>query len=144
MNIGARRRGNRHAAAMDERLEQALVPVVSDIRACGVPEPAVVDGDWSDDAMDATAFMNSADGSLIGLRVRVDGTPMEQIVEVAEQVQEWVIEELWPAAATNWPPCPHHPETHPLSAAVRDGAAVWACPTDATAFATIGGLTAVS
>ena len=129
---------------MHELLKLALVPVLSDIRSSGVPEPSVVDGDWSEDPMDATAFMNSADGSSIGLRVQVDGTPTEQIVAVADQVQEWVIEELWTVGATNWPQCPHHPESHPLSAATRDGVGVWACPTDTTAISIIGGLAAPS
>jgi hypothetical protein len=64
----------------------------------------------------------------------------EQLAEVADHVQEWEITELAAAGRpTNWPPCPAHPDNHPLSAAVRDSTAVWVCPTDGRAVRPIGG-----
>jgi hypothetical protein len=59
---------------------------------------------------------------------------------VAEMVQDWAFDELWGTTRTNWPPCPHHPTTHPLAAEVRVGAARWCCPKDGTAVAVIGTL----
>lgn len=50
------------------------------------------------------------------ISVRLADTPRAiGISSVADQVQEWAIEELWIRSATNWPPCPHHSDTHPLA-----------------------------
>src|SRR6478672_4216266 len=49
---------------------------------------------------------------------------------VADQVQEWAIEECVGDADTNWPRCPHHPDSHPLLASTANASAVWVCPTD--------------
>lgn len=123
---------------MDALLEEALVPVLCDVRSAGVPKPTVVDEHWSEWPGETSAFLRDARGGSQGLRMGLDGTPAERIVEVVDQVQEWVIHELWPAAATNWPACPRHPETHPLKAAVVSTAAMWCCPTDSTAWWTVG------
>jgi hypothetical protein len=125
---------------MNVLLEQALLPVLRDVLVSGVPEPTVVDEHWSDWPRETTAFFTSAGGGSDGLHMGLDGSPAERIVEVADQVQEWVIHELWPEAATNWPACPHHPETHPVKALVVGSAALWCCPTDSTAFWTVGEL----
>ena len=73
--------------------------------------------------------------------IEATGVPApDRIAMVADQVQEWVIEALWATAPTNWPPCPDHPGTHPLSANVANGAAVWTCPKDGSSFVAIGAL----
>jgi hypothetical protein len=65
----------------------------------------------------------------------------EQIAWVADQVQEWAVEELWTAGQpTNWPPCPEHPGTHPLAPAVHGGAAEWMCPKSERVVSEIGRL----
>ena len=58
------------------------------------------------------------------------GEPLPQrIASVADQVQEWAVEELCAVGRpTNWPPSPQHPHSHPLSAVVQEGQAVWSCP----------------
>ncbi|MFT4217777.1 MAG: hypothetical protein QM619_11430 [Micropruina sp.] len=55
----------------------------------------------------------------------------KQIASVADQVQEWVWDELWGRQApTNWPVCPRHPDSHPMKATAQGAAGVWACPND--------------
>ena len=125
---------------MDAILVDALGPVLRDIRATGVPEPEVRDEDWADDPELATAMLYSADGSGAGVRVDRSEPEPHRIAMMADQVQEWVIEELWPTAPTNWPPCPDHPDTHPLTAKVAHGYAMWTCPADDSTVVAVGSL----
>ena len=65
----------------------------------------------------------------------------EEIVWLADQIQEVVIETRWhygvnPVA---WPECPVH-RTHPLGATIDSGEARWTCPRDATTSFMIGSL----
>jgi hypothetical protein len=87
-----------------------------------------------------TAMLSSPYGSGIGIHVDADAPGAERVAIVADQVQERVIEELWGQAATNWPPCPNHPDGHPLSASPGDGIAVWVCPHDGMPFSLVGSL----
>jgi hypothetical protein len=81
----------------------------------------------------------SPDGSGTGIRVELLAPEAERVAMIADQVQEWVIEELWGSAPTNWPPCPNHPGSHPLAASARD-VAMWSCPADGTPVAPVGSL----
>jgi hypothetical protein len=127
-------------APVSNVLRQALEPVLRDIRTSGMPEPEVRDGDWMEDPDVASAWLCSDDGSVVGIRVTVAASEPDQIMEAADQVQDWVINELLGTSATNWPPCPNHPETHPLMASTRERVAVWVCPTDGTPFSPLGEL----
>jgi hypothetical protein len=101
----------------------------------------VVDDGWTGDPGSAGAMLWSADGDHgSGVSVQVGGSRPEQVAQVADQVQDWVVDELWGSTATNWPPCPQHPTTHPLRAAVSDGAARWTCPRTGTPVAVVGAL----
>jgi hypothetical protein len=102
--------------------------------------PRVDDADWTALNGMASAHVWSPDGSGMGIWLTLAVSRAQQIARVADQVQEWAIGELWGSAPTNWPPCPHHPTTHPLEAEVRDGAAWWSCPKDGTAVAVVGTL----
>lgn len=82
----------------------------------------------------------SPDGTGTGVRVSRSALDFERIAMVADQVQEWAIEELWGSASTNWPPCPQHPTSHPMMVSTRDAAAVWVCPVDQTAISAVGAL----
>ncbi len=110
----------------------------TDLVAAGKPVPGVKDEDWIELPEYASAMLCGADGSRVGIRMHVVAGEWDRVAEVADQVQDWVIDELWPTAPTNWPPCPRHPETHPLSAATRGSVAWWVCPADGTTFAVIG------
>jgi len=123
---------------VNEALRRSLEPVLHDIRASGAPMPDVRDQEWADDG--ASAMLWSSDGSGSGVRVDATAPEEDRIVMVADQVQEWVIKELWGQAATNWPPCPSRPASHPLTASRRGGVAVWTCPRDGTPFSPVGSL----
>ncbi|WP_433466409.1 hypothetical protein [Spirillospora sp. CA-128828] len=125
---------------MNEVLEQALDLVLRDIRSTGVPEPDVRDDDWADGEHSASAFLWSRDGSGVGVRVDLAASEADRVAQVADQIQEWVIQELWGHAATNWPRCPDHPDGHPLQASTRDRSAVWVCPAEGIPVSPVGSL----
>jgi hypothetical protein len=111
-----------------------------DIRASGAPMQEIRDEDWADSPEVASAMLWSSDGSSTGLRLELEAPEPDRVKQVADQVQEWVIEELWGQAPTNWPPCPNHPDSHPLAASTRERRAVWVCPSDGTPFSPVGSL----
>jgi hypothetical protein len=121
-------------------LIRALEPVLADLRVSGTPVPELGDEDWGGNPQSVTAMVHSSDGTAIGVHVSLEAAEPDRIVEVAEQVQEWAIEQLWGTTATNWPVCPNHPNTHPMTTSVKDGVARWVCPRDGTPFAAIGAL----
>jgi hypothetical protein len=126
---------------MDDALSEAMAPVLRDLGYAGIAAPRIDEDDWSGDPTCASAMLRSADGGGTGVHVSRSMPAVERVVAMAEQVQEWAIEELWAqGASTSWPACPHHPGTHPLQAAERDGEAVWICPVDRTAVAPVGAL----
>ena len=122
-------------------LREALEPALRDVVATGAPMPDVRDDDWAADADTASAMLWSRDGSGAGIQVRMSAPEPDRVAQVADQVQEFVIEELARLGATNWPVCPRHPTTHPMEAASEDGVAVWVCPADAIPVSSIGTLT---
>lgn len=124
----------------DEVLREALAPVLSDLGGAGVALPRIEEADWTGDPGVPSAMLWSRDGSGTGISVRRSAPAYDRVATVADQVQGWVIEELWGSAPTNWPPCPHHPSNHPLAATTHDGTAVWACPLRGAVVAPIGGL----
>ena len=126
----------------DAALEEAVAPVLSDVESSGSVIPDVRDEPWSAIAEQVTAMLYSADGSGQGISARPADPLPERIASVADQVQEWVVEELCSIGRpTNWPQCPQHPESHPLTAVERMGRAVWACPMTASVVSEIGQLT---
>lgn len=126
---------------MDTTLEEALAPVLSDLERSASVLPDVRDEPWSATAEQVTAMLYSADGSGQGISARPADALAERIASVADQVQEWVVEELCSIARpTNWPQCPQHPHSHPLTAVEQGGRAVWACPKTAGVICAIGQL----
>jgi hypothetical protein len=121
-------------------LARALAPVLQDLTSTGAPVPLVVDDGWAKSPATASAMLWSPDGSGTGIYVHLGVPRAEQVADVTDKVQEWVVEELTGTSRTNWPPCPHHPTTHPLEVEERDGAAWWSCPEDGTAVAVVGTL----
>lgn len=117
-----------------------MAPVLRDLRSAGIAAPRIEDRDWSDEPEWSTAMMWSPDGSGSGVYVSRLAPEFERVAMVADQVQEWAIEELWRAAPTNWPPCPHHPDNHPMEVSTQDAAAVWTCPVDGAVISPVGEL----
>lgn len=74
------------------------------------------------------------------------GDPLPQrIAGVADQVQEWAVEELWRTGRpATWPECPWHPGSHPMTAVARDGRAGWTCPGSGREAGLIGTLGALA
>jgi hypothetical protein len=64
-----------------------------------------------------------------------------QVVMVADQVQDWAVEELCSMGrSTSWPECPLHRNSHPLEAAADGTRAVWRCLKSGEVIAEIGAL----
>lgn len=127
---------------MHHALARALDPVLRDARFAGLVSPvfeaypyeAIPDRAW-------VLFGAAGVACRVGVSIRLDGDPVEQIVEAADVVQEWFIETvLWPGRPTNWPVCPDHPDTHPLAPRLVDSTATWVCPVAGTVIAPIGSL----
>lgn len=76
-----------------------------------------------------SAWVASDDGGGMGVRVSLAGSPAERVAQLAEQVQEWEVEQLcWAGRSATWPECSEHPGSHPLEPTVAGGVAVWRCP----------------
>ncbi|UUU23536.1 hypothetical protein [Streptomyces sp. DSM 40750] len=104
---------------------EALAAVLRDLRAQCPVQPHVRE---EDDYPGVMLF--APDGSGQGVYAEGDERrPAVLLAEVADQVQGWAVEALWAAGVSAvWPGCPEHPDTHPLTATVEKGAAVWVCP----------------
>jgi hypothetical protein len=117
-----------------------MEPVLRDLRGVEIVPARIEDDDWTGDQDSASAMLWSSDGSGTGVYVSRSAQAVERIAAMADQVQDWAIEELWGQASTNWPPCPQHPNGHPMKATTRGDAAVWVCPVDGTVVSLVGAL----
>ena len=125
---------------MHEILRDALEPILRDIATLRAPAPMLRDENWTNDPTTAAARAWSLDGTGTGIYVSLNAPEPERIAAIAEQVQEWIIEQQWGTSASNWPPCPTHPDTHPLQVRMHDDRATWTCPTDGTSFWRVGSI----
>lgn len=118
--------------------ERALEPVLRDLRATAGPLPSSIGPLYEHSGFSLIRNFDGDHGSR-GIRMPTRTTLPEQIAFVADEVQEWAIEENW-GKNSNWPKCPKHPTTHPLEAVVLGGYAVWRCPEARESVARIGSL----
>ena len=126
---------------MDIALAEALAPVLRDLENSGSVVPDVRDEQWDGIEGQVTAMLYSPPGWAQGVWAMTGEPRPERIASVADQVQEWAVEELCSLGRpTNWPPCPQHPGTHPLSPVVSGARAVWNCPKTGDVVAEIGQL----
>ena len=125
---------------MGVHLTRALALVLHDLQETGGPVPVVEESDWQTYPGAESAFLRSVDQTGMGVWVDTGAPLAEQVVMVADQVQEWAIEERAMRRATNWPRCPEHPENHPLTAVATQETATWRCPTSGRAVCEIGQL----
>ncbi len=88
---------------VDEVLRQALEPILRDLKRAGLDEPRIEDRDWTGDPEHPSVMLWSPDGSGSGISVPRAATAFERVAAVADQVQEWAIEELSGHTETNWP-----------------------------------------
>ncbi|MDR6989607.1 hypothetical protein J2Y66_004124 [Paenarthrobacter nitroguajacolicus] len=125
---------------MAERIVEIISHVLRDVSSSGLQHPRIDETDWCGDPQVLSAMIYSVrDSSGQGVSVRRDISQAAQLVSVADQVQEWVIEEN-SLTNSNWPQCPWHPSNHPLTARLVDNEGVWACPALSTPAAVIGEL----
>jgi hypothetical protein len=118
--------------------DRALDPVMADLRATGGPLPASIGKVYGDPGSQLIRDFVGRGGSR-GIRMPVGEKVAEQIAFVADEVQEWAVEENW-GRDSNWPRCPRHPTTHPLEAVVVEGEAAWRCARDSVRIARVGEL----
>ena len=129
---------------MDGQLSRAIAPVLRDLQATGAPRPVIESSDWQPAEDAESALLRSPDGSAMGVWVDTGASAAYQISRLSDQVQEWVIEELAGLGRpTNWPPCPHHSDTHPMAATADGERAVWTCPKSGAVVSEIGLLSEV-
>jgi hypothetical protein len=117
-------------------LRADLDPVLRDMRSSGAIVPDVLE-----EAHDYCVQSPGGAGSPSSIRVQV-GLPLpERLVGLADQLQEWEIEELAAAGRpATWPECPQHPDSHPLAPRASDDQAVWCCPASGQVISVIGAL----
>lgn len=121
-------------------MRQALVPVFRDLEGAVIAALQIDEVDWTGDPDSPSVMLRSPAGNAMGVQVARLAPTSERIASVADQVQEFVIEELRGQAPTNWPPCPRHPTAHPMRAMARNDTAVWVCPIDDSPVTMIGTL----
>lgn len=127
--------------SVDEVLREAMEPVLRDLSGAGLVPPRLDGVDWTGDPDYPSVMMWDPDGGGTGISVHRSAPPFERVASTADQVQDWAIEtHLWVGGRTNWPPCPHHPRSHPLRAGTSGVTAVWMCPIDGVVVALIGRL----
>jgi hypothetical protein len=124
-------------------LRDALDVVIPEVERTTGLVLIVVDHGYVDPlGRDWTMLLNE-EGHGLGLSVNEGDSPVQRLAHLADQVQEWAVEELWrQGLPATWPECPLHPNSHPLQPAVVDDKAVWSCPKDAEVVARIGELAA--
>jgi hypothetical protein len=126
---------------MRRELRHALGLVLGDLRSEVALRPEVRDESWSDLPGYASCYLYAADGTGVGVQIAVDQPAHVQIAALADQIQDWAVEELCSVGRPAvWPPCPRHPASHPLAAVVDNERAVWRCPRSGRAMADIGAL----
>lgn len=134
-------RGRSRPFADGERavLREVMAPVVRDVVTSGAVLPVIPDEAYPEDDETFCVWLLGYDGTGMGVWIYVARLGAEEVARVAEQVQEWEIEELAAVGrSATWPECPDHPDSHPLSAVVDGGNAVWRCPRSGQVISAIG------
>lgn len=126
---------------MTGALDRALALVLADFATTGAPPPRIDWVTWQTWDPSESAHLYAADGSGTGVWLDLGLPEQEALAHLADQVQDWAVEELCRLRLpTNWPVCPAHPDTHPQVAVAEHGRAVWTCPLGAARPTPVGGL----
>lgn len=123
------------------RLRETLAPVLRDIEASGAIGPIIREETRDRVGDDFVSVMVwSADGTGMGVFVPAEDTAGQRVARLADQVQEWEIEELAAVGRpATWPECPDHPNSHPLQPVLSDqDTAVWRCPRSGHVISQVG------
>ena len=126
--------------AVDAELTAALEPVLADLVNAVDLAPDIRGSDFGGPGS-ICAVLTMEGGGGVGVRITEGADRSRQVVDLADQIQDWAVEELWSAGRSPaWPTCPEHPDSHPLTPTEADSRAVWICPTTSKVVATIGHL----
>jgi hypothetical protein len=112
-------------------VRETMAPVLRDIEASGAILPSIQEEAYEDVGdVSFRVWVWGSDGTGMGLVMPTARLVAERVVRLAEQLQEWEIEELAAVGrSATWPECPDHPNSHPLEPIVDDkNMAVWRCP----------------
>jgi hypothetical protein len=128
-----------------EVLREAAAPVLRDIAASGAIGLDLREEARADRGDEIVyAWMSGPDGITgVDIWVAVGSSAAERVAGLAEQLQEWEVEELCSAGrSATWPECPEHPNSHPLEPVVEEegSGAVWRCPRSGDVICAIGAL----
>jgi len=127
-----------------EVVREAAAPVLRDIAASGAIGLDLREEARADRGDEIVyAWMSGADGITgVDIWVSLGSSAAARVAELAEQLQEWEVEELAAAGrSATWPECPEHPDSHPLEPVVEGGnGAVWRCPRSGDVLCAIGAL----
>jgi hypothetical protein len=127
-----------------EVLRETSAPVLRDMAASGAIVADIREEAHADRGDETVcAWVSGADGITgVGIWVSLEGSAAERVAELAGQLQEWEIDELWAAGRSAiWPECSEHPDSHPLEPAVdRENGASWRCPWSGDVICAIGAL----
>jgi hypothetical protein len=129
-------------------LRASLEPILRDMRISGAIVPRVVEETHDDPGPDGvSAWIQLPDGvgfhdvGSRGIHVQVSLPPAERLADLADQLQDWEVEELAAAGRpATWPECPQHPGSHPLAPRVLGDQATWCCPVSGQVVSVIGAL----
>ena len=124
-------------------LRANLEPVLRDMRGSGAIVPDILEEAHDNLGPDCVcAWIQTPGGAgSRGIGVQVSLPAPERLADLADQLQEWEIEELAAAGRpATWPQCPQHPGTHPLAPQARGGQAAWCCPASRQVISIIGAL----
>jgi hypothetical protein len=129
-------------------LRESVDPIMRDLRSSGAIVPEVVEEAHDDAGPDRVAAWIQPPGSgdtrsvgSQGIYIQVDVSAPERLANLADQIQEWEVEELAAAGRpATWPECPQHPNTHPLAPETRGDRAAWCCPRTGQVIGAIGAL----
>jgi hypothetical protein len=129
-------------------LRASLEPVLRDMRASGAIVPDVLEEAHDDLGPDyvhawirSPGDTGSGRAGSQGIRVQVSLAPPERLADLADQLQDWEVEELAAAGRpATWPECPQHPGSHPLAPAARGRQAAWCCPASGQITGLVGAL----
>ena len=127
--------------SMDERLEEALAIVLTDVRSTKTVEPEIIDRDPDKFEGYASAWLRWPSGSGQGFGVDPSWPMASRVVFVADTFQEAIVEELCARSRpATWPECPDHPDSHPLAPTMLGETATWVCPRTERPISEIGQL----
>jgi hypothetical protein len=122
-------------------LQTALQLVLRDHRSTNGIALRLLDEPSSNDPEYESMVLLSSSRSRTGLLAPLDMEQPERVIHVADQVQEFVHEELnWLGLPVVWPECPEHPASHPLRPVLVVDKPSWQCPRSGHTISAIGEL----